>query len=88
MTQRNVELLIGRLLTDEEFREVFMADPEQSLRDLLERGTHLTPMEIEALASMDPTLWRHTAKQIDARLQKARLTWPLIDDERFSEGNH
>ena len=88
MTQRNVELLIGRLLTDEEFRETFMADPQQSLRDLLECGTHLTALEIEALVAIDPKLWRHAAKQIDARLQKARLKWPLIDDqEPFSEGN-
>jgi hypothetical protein len=88
VTQRNIEQLIGRLLTDEEFRETFMADPEQSLHDLLERGTHLTPLEIEALVATDPKLWRHTAKQIDARLQKARLKWPLIDDqETFSDGN-
>jgi hypothetical protein len=81
VTQRNVEQLIGRLLTDEEFREAFVADPEQSLRDLLERGTHLTPLEIEALVAIDPTLWGQTANQIDARLQKARLKWPLIDHQ-------
>jgi hypothetical protein len=79
VTQRNVEQLIGRLLTDEEFREAFVADPEHSLRDLLERGTHLTPLEIAALVAIDPALWRQTANQIDARLQKARLKWPLID---------
>ena len=88
MTQRNVEQLIGRLLTDEEFREAFVADPEQSLRDLLERGTHLTPLEIEALVAIDPKLWRHTANQIDARLQKARLKWPLLrDQDLLSDGN-
>jgi hypothetical protein len=88
VTQRNIEQLIGRLLTDEDFRETFMADPEQSLRELLERGTHLTPLEIEALVAIDPKLWRQTAKQIDARLQKARLKWPLIDEqELFSDGN-
>jgi hypothetical protein len=79
VTQRNVEQLIGRLITDEEFREAFVADPEQSLRDLLERGTHLTPLEIEALIAIDLALWHRTANQIDARLQKARLKWPLID---------
>jgi hypothetical protein len=77
VTQRNVEQLIGRLLTDEEFRDAFVADPEASLRDLLERGTHLTPLEVEALAAIEPALWRRSAEQIDARLQKARLKWPL-----------
>jgi hypothetical protein len=81
VTQRNVEQLIGRLLTDEEFRETFMADPEQSLRDLLERGTHLTDLEIEALVDIDPKLWRQAARRIDARLQKARLKWPLVADQ-------
>jgi hypothetical protein len=81
VTQRNVEQLIGRLLTDEEFREAFMADPEQSLRDVLERGTHLTALEIEALVDIDPKLWRQAARKIDARLQKARLKWPLIADQ-------
>jgi hypothetical protein len=58
-----------------------MADPEQSLRDLLERGTHLTDLEIEALVDIDPKLWRQAARRIDARLQKARLKWPLVADQ-------
>ena len=88
MTQRNVELVIGRLLTDEDFRETFMADPEQSLRDLLERGTHLTSLEMEALVAIDRKLWRRAANEIDARLQKARLKWPLPEGQQsFSDGN-
>jgi hypothetical protein len=82
VTQRNVENLIGRLLTDEDFRQTFAADPEQSLRDLLERGIHLTPLEIAALVSMDSALWRRAADEIDPRLQKARLKWPLAESQQ------
>jgi hypothetical protein len=78
MTQRNVELVIGRLVTDEEFRQTPIQDPIQSLRDLLERGTGLTDSEIEALVSIDSKLWRGVADQIDPRLQKARLTSYVI----------
>lgn len=78
MTQRNVELVIGRLVTDEEFRQTPIQDPIQSLRDLLERGTGLTDSEIEALVSIDSKLWRGVADQIVPRLQKARLTSYVI----------
>ena len=73
MTQRSIEMVIGRLLTDEEFRETFLTDPQIALGELLERGTHLTHAEIAALIATDPTLWARVAEQIDQRLQKASL---------------
>jgi hypothetical protein len=72
VTQRNVESLIGRLVTDEEFRSSFLADPARALRDLVERGVHLTPLEMAALTSIDSDLWQRVAGEIDPRLQKAR----------------
>jgi hypothetical protein len=66
-------MVIGRLLTDEEFRNTFLSDPHQALRDLLDRGTHLTHAEIAALVAIDSTLWTRVADQIDDRLQKASL---------------
>lgn len=79
MTQRNIEIVIGRLLTDEDFRETFLDDPEQALRGLLERGTHLTQSEIAALIGIDSELWPLVADQIDPRLQKARLRSDITD---------
>lgn len=73
MTQRSIEIVIGRLVTDEEFRETFLSDPHKALGDLLERGTHLTHAEIGALVATDPALWAQVAEQIDPRLQKASL---------------
>jgi hypothetical protein len=76
VTQRNVELLIGRLLTDEEFRDLFLADPERALRTLLDRGFHLTQSEIAALRAIDASLWPRVASEIDPRLRKARMRLP------------
>jgi hypothetical protein len=73
VTQHNIEVVIGRLSTDEEFRQRFVKDPHGALVELLERGTHLTPVEIAALVATDSTLWERVAEQIDPRLQKASL---------------
>ena len=73
MTQRSIEIVIGRLLTDEEFRETFSSNPHLALGELLERGTQLSHAEIAALVGIDVTLWTRIAEQIDPRLQKASL---------------
>jgi hypothetical protein len=73
VAQRNIEMLIGRLITDERFRTEFIEDPEATLKRLGDRGLELTGTEIAALASTDPALWIRTADAIDPRLQKASL---------------
>lgn len=70
MSQRNVEVLIGRLVTDEAFRAMFLRDPAATLTQFIEWGYELTPLEIAALQATDPSLWTRTAEQIDPRLQK------------------
>lgn len=73
MAQRNVELLIGRLITDEQFRKDFLNDPEGMLWSLRDRGLALTSVEIAALVDSDPGLWIRAAEKIDPRLQKASV---------------
>ena len=73
VTQRNIELVIGRLATDEAFRRRFTSDPRNVLVDLIEWGTHLTPVEIAALIATNSTLWDAVGDAIDPRLRKARL---------------
>ena len=70
MTQRSIEMVIGRLSTDEEFRTKFLNDPRQALAELLELGTHLNDVEMAALMATDLTLWDRVADAIDPRLQK------------------
>jgi hypothetical protein len=73
LAQRIIEMLIGRLITDEQFRSEFIHDPESTLSTLCDRGLELSRTEIAALVSTDPTLWARTADAIDPRLQKASL---------------
>ena len=70
MSQRLIELLIGRLITDERFRAEFLDDPEKTLRGLCERGLELSRTEMAALINTDRELWSRTADAIDPRLQK------------------
>jgi hypothetical protein len=74
VAQRLVETLIGRLITDEQFRGEFLADPVRTLIGLRDRGLELSAIEIAALVGTDPGVWVRTAHAIDPRLQKARLT--------------
>lgn len=73
MAQRIIEMLVGRLITDEDFRREFLRDPESTLVGLCERGLDLSKTEIAALVNTEPTLWARTADCVDPRLQKASL---------------
>jgi len=71
-------MVIGRLVTDEEFRETFAKDPHQALVDLLERGMHLTVTEIAALVATDSALWEMVAEQVDEAERNRR--WRQLAD--------
>jgi putative modified peptide len=71
--QRNIELLIGRLVTDEEFRRSFQQNPREALRVCEHCGLALSAVEITALLATDHTLWDRISRELDGRLQKASL---------------
>lgn len=68
---RSIEMLIGRLVTDEDFRRAFERDPQQTLIDAAESGLCLSCVEVTALIATDRTLWDRIALELDCRLQKA-----------------
>jgi hypothetical protein len=73
MSQKNVELIFGRLATDEEFRKSFGRDPASAVLELADRGFELTKAEQSALLRTDVALFDRIAEAIDPRLQKASL---------------
>jgi hypothetical protein len=71
MSQKTVESIVGRLLTDEEYRVRFLGDPFAVLVALRDQGVDLTRGEIEALVRTDRTLWTEAAERIDPDLQRS-----------------
>lgn len=69
--QRSIEIVIGRLVTDEEFRNTFMRDPRATLQDMAQGGLSLSVIEVAALLATDRSLWDRVALELDSRLQKA-----------------
>jgi hypothetical protein len=74
LAQRSVEILIGRLITDEAFRSAYRSDPSWTIRQFIDCGYELTTIEITALASTQFDFWSRAAAQLDLRLQKADLS--------------
>ena len=73
MSQRNVERVIGRLVTDEAFRFEFMRNPTATLHSLAAAGIELTQCEVEALQAVDPRMVSFFADTLDPCLQKSDL---------------
>ena len=69
--QRHIEVLIGRLVTDEDFRRAFERNPQQVLSNAAEWGLALSAIEVCALLATDQGLWERIAVELDSRLQKA-----------------
>jgi len=69
MTQDTVELILGRLLTDAQFRERFFAEPERQL-DRFALVTH----ERDSLRKLDPgavaLLLELLAERLDPRIRR------------------
>jgi hypothetical protein len=73
MSQKTVQLVIGRLVTDEELRVRFVERPLETLTELREQGFELTGDEIDALVRIDPDVWPSMARRIHPRLQRCSL---------------
>ena len=82
MAQKTVQLVIGRILTDEEFRATFLERPTDTLISLRDQGYALTNDEIAALVRTDARLWRRGSKWVDAELQRCRLKSPAGNDDK------
>ena len=73
VAQRSIELFIGRLITDEGFRDAFVLNPGAAIRLFVDAGSELTIVEIAALLGTRADFWERVADQVDPRLQKACL---------------
>jgi hypothetical protein len=73
VAQKTVQLIVGRILTDEELRARFLTRPIETLASLRQMGFELTNTEMDAILRTDRRLWEMGAEWIDPRLQRCRL---------------
>jgi hypothetical protein len=71
VAQRNVETLLGRLVTNPIVRRRFADDPALVLREFQEEGYELTAIELDALAATKADAIRSFAESIDGRIRRA-----------------
>ena len=65
MSQQGVERAVGKLVTDEEFRNAFFRDPE---RASLRAGIDLSPEEMDALSQAPRGVVGALGAQLDGRI--------------------
>ena len=82
MSQRGVQLVIGRLITDRIFRRRVERGGSAYLAGLRFQGLELTRTEIADLIGVDPGVWTTVAKQIT--LGSSRRATP--DDDADTPG--
>jgi hypothetical protein len=70
MSLQSVEQVIGRLVSDEDFRRGFEASREAVLDELISSGLWLTPMEHRALLDLEVGAFKRFAGRLDPRLRK------------------
>src|SRR5262245_64610457 len=73
MSQKTVQVLIGKIVTDEELRQRFVERPLETLTTLRDEGVELTDLEVDALVRTDRGLWDATAKRLHPRLQRCTI---------------
>lgn len=73
MSQRSVEQVIGRLATDEGFRQRFETDRQAALAEAIAGGLQLTPVEQRAILDLDVNACERFACCLDPRIQKINL---------------
>ena len=73
MSQKTVERILGKLATDEEFRQRFRSSPRDTIDAACREPECLTSVEREALAAVEPSLLERFADALDPRLQRVRI---------------
>ena len=70
MSQQTVERVLGRLITDAEFRAKFFIEPAGVCRDY---GLELTPVELGALAQVEEQALIGLATRLDPKIVRAMM---------------
>ncbi len=84
MSQRCVEMLLGKILTDEDFRSAFFPVRPSSFAMAAARGLELTPVERSALSTLPLRRFAFIAQTLDPRIARSRVSRPNGPGRRSS----
>jgi len=79
MSQRSVERILGRLVTDEGFRERFFTDPEGAC---LQIGADMSRQELDALKRIPRTALADLGARIDDRICRLHIAAQPLSQEQ------
>ena len=71
MSQKNVELLLGKIVTDDEFRYAFLPVGPASFALASRFGLEFTAVERAALSKLQPRAFESLARDLDARILRS-----------------
>ena len=74
MSQKCVELLLGRILTDEDFRRDFFPIRDFSFAVAASHGLELTAVERSALSSLQGRRFEFIAQSLDPRIARSGVS--------------
>ena len=78
MSQQAVERTLGKLLTDESFRERFFTSPRETV---WAAGLRLSDIELSALSGLSPVALRSFSASLDPRICRLCLTTESSPEE-------
>jgi len=76
MSQRCVEMLLGKILTDEDFRRSFFPVQASSFEVAAAHGLELTPIERIALSTLRARRFDFIAQTLDPRIARSGVSGP------------
>ena len=85
MSQRCVEILLGRILTDDGFRQLFFPVGPRSFELAAAQGLELTPVERSALSTMRPRYFDCLARSLDRRILRSSASETERADRETAE---
>jgi hypothetical protein len=71
MSQKCVEMLLGKILTDEDFRRSFFPVQPSSFEMAAAHGLELTPVERSALSTLRRRRFDFIAQTLDTRISRS-----------------
>ena len=79
MSHWGVQILVGRLLTDQAFRHQFNRSGRRCLNVVRSEGLEISPHEGRALLDIESATWDRLAASIDARLHVTHRPPATVD---------